>query len=179
MARKIIKRYLPDPDSIKDNRFLKVFGKLIHDPQLWHLTRFSVGHAFLVGLFCAFIPVPFQMLLAAGGAVIFRANIAISVALVWVTNPLTMPFIFGFAYLVGVWTLREESTEFQFELSWDWLSSNLSAIWEPFLLGCLICGTVAALLGYAGIRLFWRLHVLSAWQERVKRREKIAADEDK
>ena len=88
MPRKLIKRYLPDPENIKSNRFLKVFGKVIHDPQLWHLTRYSVGHAFLVGLFCAFVPVPFQMLLAAGGAIIFRANIAISVALVWITNPL-------------------------------------------------------------------------------------------
>ena len=171
MPRKLIKRYLPDPDSIKDNRFLKIFGKLIHDPQLWHLTRYSVGHAFLVGLFCAFVPVPFQMLLAAGGAVIFRANIAISVALVWVTNPFTMPFIFGFAYLVGVWTLGQESGEFNFELSMQWLTDNLSVFWQPFLLGCLICGVVAAAIGYGGIRLFWRLHILSAWQERIKRRE--------
>lgn len=171
MPRKLIKRYLPDPDSIKTNRFLKVFGKVIHDPQLWHLTRYSVGHAFLVGLFCAFIPVPFQMLLAAGGAIIFRANIAISVALVWITNPFTMPFIFGFAYLVGVWLLGQESSEFAFELSWDWLTQNLNQFWEPFLLGCFVCGVVAAILGYGGIRLFWRWHILSAWQKRLESRE--------
>ncbi|WP_196138159.1 DUF2062 domain-containing protein [Aliikangiella sp. G2MR2-5] len=170
MPRKLIKRYLPDPDAIKENRFLRVFGKVIHDPQLWHLTRYSVGHAFLVGLFCAFIPVPFQMVLAAGGAIVFRANIAISIALVWVTNPLTMPVIFGFAYLVGLWTLGQDTSNAEFELSWDWLAAN--DFWAPFLWGCFLCGTICAILGYLGIRLFWRLHILSAWQERVKKREK-------
>lgn len=168
MPRKLIKRYLPDPDQIKDNKFLSIFGRFIHDPQLWHLTRYSVSHAFVVGLFCAFIPVPFQMILAAGGAIIFRANIAISIALVWITNPLTMPFMFGFAYLVGLWTLGQETAGAEFELSWEWLAAN--DFWGPFLWGCLLCATVAGALGYMGIRLFWRFHILSAWQARVKKR---------
>ena len=169
MPRKLIKRYLPNPDTIKDNKFLGIFGKVIHDPQLWHLTRFSVSHAFLVGLFCAFMPVPFQMILAAGGAIIFRANIAISVALVWITNPFTMPFLFGFAYLVGLWTLGQEAESTEFELSWEWLAAN--DFWGPFLWGCFLCAICSAGLGYMGIRLFWRLHILSAWQERIKKRE--------
>jgi uncharacterized protein (DUF2062 family) len=37
-----------------------------------------------VGLFCAFIPVPFQMLLAAPSAIIFSANLPVSIALVWI-----------------------------------------------------------------------------------------------
>ncbi|WP_444998308.1 DUF2062 domain-containing protein [Aliikangiella sp. IMCC44359] len=171
MPRKLIKQYLPNPNTIKDNKFLSIFGKVIHDPQLWHLTRYSVSHAFFVGLFCAFIPVPFQMLLAAGGAILFRANIAISVALVWITNPITMPFLFGFAYLVGVWTLGQESSEFQFELSWQWLADNLNQFWQPLLLGSLICAVICAAIGYLGIRLFWRFHILNAWQERIKKRE--------
>ncbi|MGX5173894.1 DUF2062 domain-containing protein [Aliikangiella sp. IMCC44653] len=171
MPRKLIKRYLPNPDSIKQNRYLKIFGKVIHDPQLWHLTRYSVSNAFLVGLFCAFIPVPFQMLVAAGGAIIFRANIAISVALVWITNPVTMPFLFGLCYFVGAWALASPTSQVTFELSWDWLVNNLNEIWEPFLLGCLICGIITSLLGYALVRLFWRLHIVSAWQKRQTHRK--------
>jgi hypothetical protein len=177
MARKLIKRFLPDPNSIKNNRYLKVFGQAIHDPQLWHLTRYSVAHAFSLGLFCAFIPVPFQMLIAAGGAILFRANLLLSVALVWVTNPLTMPFLFGFAYYIG--TLFIPSSEaFAFELSWQWLESSLAAIWEPFLLGCFICGLVSALLGQIAIRLFWRIHVVNQWKLRaLKRAHKKANSE--
>ncbi len=179
MPRKLIKRYLPDPGKIKDNKFLSIFGSILHDPQLWHLTRYSVGHAFLVGLFCAFIPVPFQMLLAAGGAVLFRANIAISVALVWITNPVTMPFLFGFAYIVGITILGKDSDDFHFELSYEWLSDHLVDLWEPFLLGCLICATVCAILGYLGVRIFWRFHIANAWQERCKNRREAMAERDR
>jgi len=172
MPRKLIKRYLPHPDSVKENKFLSVFGKVIHDPQLWHLTRFSVSHAFMVGLFCAFIPVPFQMLLAAGGAVIFRANIAISVALVWITNPITMPFLFGFSYIVGMWALGLDITNTEFSLSWDWISDNAA----PFLLGSVIAGTAAGAIGYSAIQLFWRMHVLHAWNARIKARQLKKSD---
>ncbi len=169
MARKLIKRFLPDPSKVKDNRFLKIFGSALHDPQLWHLTRYSVAHAFSLGLFCAFIPVPFQMVIAAGAAILFRANLLLSVALVWITNPLTMPFLFGFSYYVGTLFFPENTQEFQFELSWQWLETSLGAIWQPFLLGCFICGIVSAVIGHAAIRIFWRIHVVNQWKMRALR----------
>ncbi|MCO7225848.1 DUF2062 domain-containing protein [Pleionea sp. CnH1-48] len=172
MPKKIIKRVMPAPETIKSHRFLKIFGKLLHDPQLWHLTRYSVANAFAIGLFCAFIPVPFQMPLAAGIAILFRANLPLSVALVWITNPITMPVIFGFAYLVGTWILGDTGGEFPDEFTWEWLSDGLLSIWEPFLLGCLICGIVAAALAYVGMRVFWRIHVASQWKTRIKNRLK-------
>jgi len=151
MPRKLIKRYLPDPHSIKENRFLKIFGKVLHDPQLWHLTRASVSRAFAIGLFCAFIPIPFQMFIAVGSAILFRANIAISFALVWITNPLTIPLFFGFAYFVGLWFFGQPTDN-----------------------TCLICSTVSALIGYFSVRLFWRFHIVSAWKERKIKRMKKA-----
>ena len=94
MPKKIIKRMMPDHQTIKENKYLKIFGNLLHNANLWHLNRHSVAKAFAVGLFFAFIPVPFQMVLAAGLAIIVHANLPLSIALVWITNPLTMPFIF-------------------------------------------------------------------------------------
>jgi uncharacterized protein (DUF2062 family) len=41
------------------------------------------------------------MLLAALAAVLLRCNLPLSVALVWLTNPLTVPAIFFIAYQVG------------------------------------------------------------------------------
>ncbi|MBV1909484.1 MAG: DUF2062 domain-containing protein [Kangiellaceae bacterium] len=172
MPRKIIQKFLPHPDKIKSNRFLKIFGPVIHEPQLWHLTRHSVEKAFLIGLFFAFWPVPFQMVLAAGGAILIRANLPLSVALVWITNPVTMPFLFGFAYYVGTMTLGHASSEFEFELSWQWLEHNLKALWQPFLLGCAICAVVAGIIGYFSIGIFWRLHIRNAWNKRKLRRGK-------
>ncbi len=169
MPRNLIKKYLPKPSQIKDNKFLKVFGPVIHEPMLWHLTRRSVAKAFIVGLFFAFWPVPFQMVLAAAGAIVLRANLPLSVALVWITNPVTMPFLFGIAYFVGIFALGESGNGFEFELSWQWLETNLTSLWQPLLLGCAICGVVAATTGYLFINLFWKWHVMNAWKNRRNR----------
>ncbi len=169
MPRKLIQKYLPDPETIKNNRFLTIFGPVIHEPQLWHLTRHSVSKAFFIGLFFAFWPVPFQMVLAAGGAIIFRANLPLSVALVWITNPITMPFMFGLAYFVGVLALGTHADSFEFELSWQWLEQNLASIWQPFLLGCAICAVISAIIAYISIGLFWRFHIIRAWKQRKNR----------
>ncbi|MDF5922284.1 DUF2062 domain-containing protein [Pseudomonas aeruginosa] len=63
----------PDPESIRSQKSLRFLGKLTHDPNLWHLNRHSVSRAMAAGLFAAFIPMPMQMLLAAGLAVWIRA----------------------------------------------------------------------------------------------------------
>lgn len=153
---------------------MKVFGNLIHDPGLWHLNRYSASGAFAIGLFCAFLPIPFQMVVAAALAIFFRVNLPISVVLVWISNPFTMVPMFYFAYKVGAWILGIPPTGFSFELSFEWLGSELLHIWKPFLLGCFICGGTLSLIGYHTISLFWRYHVARAWKARQARwKEKL------
>lgn len=170
MSRKYFKQYLPDPQSIRENRYLRVFGKLLLDPNLWHLNRRTASSAFAIGLFCAFIPVPFQMVISAGFAILFRVNIPISVATVWISNPITMPPLFYFAYWVGTLVLGVEIGSFDFELSVAWLSSGLLSIWKPFLLGCFLVGVVSSIVGYISVRLLWRLHIISLIKEKHSRR---------
>ena len=102
MPKRLIKKYMPDPEKLKQQKSLQFLGDRLHEPNLWHLNRRSVSLAFAVGLFAAWIPTPGQMAIAAAAAFYFRANLPISVALVWVTNPLTMPPMFYFAYIVGL-----------------------------------------------------------------------------
>ncbi|MCE9969096.1 DUF2062 domain-containing protein, partial [Aeromonas salmonicida] len=89
MPKRIIKRWMPDQKTLKENKRLQLFGNLLLDNNLWHLNRRSAAGAFGVGLFMAWIPVPCQMLLAAGGAIACRVNLPLAVALVWLTNPIT------------------------------------------------------------------------------------------
>ena len=171
MPKKIIKRFLPDHNKIREHKHLQVFGKLIHDPNLWHLNRRSVSGAFSVGLFMAFVPVPFQMVLAAAAAIPLRVNLPISAALVWISIPLTMPPIFYGCYKLGAWVLGTPLQNIEFELTIEWLMTQLGDIWAPFLLGCFLVGALAALTGNLVIRMLWRSLVLKGWQERRKRRK--------
>ena len=170
MPKRIIKRFMPDHEKIRDHKHLKILGPLVKDPNLLHLNRRSVSGAFAVGLFMAWVPVPFQMLLAAIAAVIVRVNLPISVALVWITNPLTMPPMFYFSYKVGTWILGESPKNINFELSMEWLNQSLGTIWQPFLLGCFITGVACSLASYFVIKYLWRAKVIQNWNERKEKR---------
>src|SRR3989344_6938083 len=179
MAKKLIRRYLPDPHKIRDHKHLRLFGTLLHDPNLWHLNRRSASGAFAVGLFMAFVPLPFQMLPAAALAILLRVNLPIAVALVWITNPVTMPAVFYFCYSLGAWLLNTPVHAVEFEISWEWISTELFRIWKPFLLGSSLVSAMSAAAGYFGIRALWRWHVVRDWERRKKKRETLGARSEK
>jgi hypothetical protein len=170
MPRKFFKKYMPNAHDIRNNQALRVFGTLLHDPNLWHLNRRSVSSAFAVGLFFAWWPVPMQMALAAGGAIIVRANLPIASGLVWITNPVTMPPMFYFAYVVGARIIgvpeRTPEHAFKFEASLSWLMSELHMIWKPFLTGCFTLAVVSSILGYITIELVWRYSIIKRQNKR-------------
>jgi len=171
MAKRLIKRWLPDHQKFREHQHLKRFGARLQDPNLWHLSRRSVPGAVSIGLFVAFIPVPFQMVIAAALAIAARVNLPISVALVWVSNPVTMPPLFYFAYRLGARLLGEPVHRVHIEPSMSWLIGELQLIWAPLLVGCLVCGIVAAGVGNLFIRMFWRFHVVRHWQARKEKAE--------
>ncbi len=170
MARKVIKRWFPDLHLVKKYKSLHLFGDILHNPNLWHLNRRSVAGAFAVGLFTAFMPVPFQMIMAAAVAMVFRVNLPISVLLVWISNPITIAPIFYTAYKVGKWVLGEPPGAFHFEPTLDWFFTEFSEVWQPLLTGCFLMGSSASLLGYASIRLYWRYYVVRMLEKRRRRR---------
>ncbi len=169
MPKKIIKKFLPKREDIKNQKILTVFGNLLNEPNLWCLNRRSAAGAFAIGLFMAFIPLPSQMIMAAGMAILLKVNLPISVALVWVTNPVTMPVIFYGAYKVGTFLLNTPEYEFHFQLTWDFLLNQMHQIGPPFLLGSLVCGIFFGAVGYFGINALWRLSVVRNWNKRKLR----------
>jgi uncharacterized protein (DUF2062 family) len=171
MPKKIIKRLMPDHKTIKNNKHLKIFGNLLNNANLWHLNRRSVAKAFAVGLFFAFIPVPFQMVLAAGVSIIVHSNLPLSIALVWITNPLTMPAIFYACYIVGTWVLGGSEQAFAFEASWQWIMQSISTIGPAFLLGCAILATLFSIVGFFSIQTLWRYSVIKEWRKRSLRKQ--------
>lgn len=172
MPRELLKRYLPTPERIKRARSLRFLGTILHDPQLWHITRHSVARAMACGLFVTMLPIPMQMLLAAFLAISVRANLPISVSLVWLTNPITMPPVFFAQYKIGTLLLGAPERSMPMELSIAWLTSEIQHIWQPMLVGSLLTGVVAATLGYFGTLLYWRFWVARNWKRRKLRRRR-------
>jgi uncharacterized protein (DUF2062 family) len=168
--KKFFKQSLPPVAQIKSHPRLQFLGTLLHDPNLWHFNRRSLSGATAVGLFCAFIPMPMQMLSAAILAICFRVNLVLASSLVWITNPITIPAFFYICYKVGSFLLGMPDQRLEFQFSQEWFLEILGTFWQPLLLGCLVMGTLSAITGYLLVNAIWRLHVGHVWQNRCKTR---------
>jgi len=169
MLKKRLQRYLPSPAQIRETRALKPVAHLLSRSEIWHLNRRSAAGAVFIGLFCAFLPVPMQMIIAAVLAIAARCNLPISVALVWITNPLTIPPIFYFTYRLGAWLLDMHISVSTIDLNMWWIWDNLGTIGYPLVFGSLVCGWVAGVTGFVVTRVLWRLHVIRRWELRRAR----------
>jgi uncharacterized protein (DUF2062 family) len=171
MPRRLLRRYIPTPQVLREHSALRPLGALLYKhPEIWHLHRRSVSGACFIGLFCAFLPIPLQMLVAAIIAIATRCNLPVAVALVWVTNPITMPPVFFFAYKLGAWLLGTHLVIDAVELDLAWLTSQVAQVWKPLLVGSLVCGWVSGVSAFVIVRVLWRVHVIRLWRERRERR---------
>lgn len=157
---------MPHPHAVRDHKVLRVFGRILHDPNLFHLNRTSAARGCAIGIFWALIPMPFQMIPAAICAILFRGNLVLSVALVWLTNPLTIPPIFYATYHFGRWLLNRPPREIAFEFTWDSLWEHADEIWRSLYFGSFVAGVLLGTLTYLAIRLFWRCQVTWRWYRR-------------
>lgn len=159
MPRKFFRRLTPNRQRIVNQPFLRPVAQFLGDPNLWHLNRRSVSGGVALGLFLAFIPLPGQMLIAAVGAIAMRVNIALAVAMVWATNPITIPPLLWLAYQIGAMLTGAALAPPTGEMSVGYAMSQLPAIWLPLGVGLLTLSFVSALLGFAVIRVLWRINI--------------------
>lgn len=174
MPPRLLQRLMPTPDRIKKQGSLRFMAPLLADPRLWLLTRRSVANAMSIGLFCAMLPIPFQMAVAAVAARISRANLALSVGLVWVTNPLTMPLIFYAQFRLGAFFLDTPVWDPPSRISTRWMAEQLQGILPSLLLGAILMAIALGILGNVCVRLIWRWHVSRQWvmrRQRYRRRD--------
>lgn len=169
-VKKKLAKWAPTPQKLREHRSLRFFGSLLDRGHLWQLSRLSAARAFAIGLYCAMLPIPGQMFVSVALAIRFRANLPLSFALIFITNPLTMPPIFFAAYELGAWLTDTSLTEIEFHASWSWLSHSLGDIWLPLIIGSQVMGICLALAGYFLIDQLWRNAVRRQWHARKLRR---------
>ena len=169
MPRRLIRKLSPHPDKLRQRWIFRVFGSRLADMHLWATSRRSITGAFGTGIAICFIPLPVHMPLALLSALLWRLNLPVLVATVFIVNPLTMVPIYYGAYRVGAAAVGQVATGFAFQLSWDWLQNGLGPLWKPFLTGCLLCGLILGYAAYAGLELVWRCNTVRRLNARAKR----------
>lgn len=177
--RKFLRKYLPSPTAVADNRWLAPFAGALRHPRLWCLNRHSAAGAVAIGLFCGLIPGPLQMLGAALGAMAFRANLPLALLVTLYSNPLTIIPLYLLAYALGLrlWSIVGQATTKPFtpppaftpdylrewaEKLFDWAAG----MGEPLLLGLPALATLLAGIGYIAVHCLWRCHSIHARRQR-------------
>jgi uncharacterized protein (TIGR03546 family) len=143
-------------------RFLKIRGR----PR-----QIALGLA--LGLFIGMTPtLGIQTAIALFAASVLKWN-KISAALgVWITNPLTAPFIYGLTYVVGKKILGiAQSPELTDEFSvgaFRAIVNKTPEIFGALMVGGAVLGLLLAVLGY-----YLSYSVLERYQEQIKSRIKV------
>jgi uncharacterized protein (DUF2062 family) len=159
MPRRFFRKFALKRHQVSEQWFMSPFRHLLHDRRLWGIRRRTVVPAFAIGLFIAFLPTPGHTIMSILSAIAFRVNIPVAAVSTLVSNPVTMGPMYYLAYQLGQYLLDTPFQEFQFEMSWNWVTHTFVTIWQPMLLGCIILGIAAAVIGYIVLDLFWRLSI--------------------
>ncbi len=137
------------------NKYIVKFSAFVNAENLWHFHRESVAKGIAVGVACGWIPLPFHTVIAIFLAIVMDCNIPLAVTAIWVANPLTMPFMYYFAYELGRKIMGVHLPAMHAHLTMQYTIDALHELWQPVLLGCLICALVSGLVVYLSIHIIW------------------------
>jgi len=156
-----LRKYLPTPSEVNEYRYIHIFGDTLKQAELWAFNRNSVAKGIAVGLFGAFLPMPFEMIAALFIAAMIGGNIPFALAGVWISNPLTWIPMYTPCYLLGARLLGVEPIPVHeitiLQVGWHYV-----ALW----LGCLIVGLTLSVIAHFSITFVWRMHIINRWKNR-------------
>lgn len=192
-----IKAWLPKPETLRSNRWLRWLGPLLHQPRLWHFSRKGIALGLAIGIFFGLLIPVAQIPFAATIAVVMRANLPMAVASTLVTNPVTFGPVYYGAYRLGKALLGEPAPtdkEINDQLAIAQAAPRedlgiadrigvwwrqLGAVGKPLFLGLLIVATVGGLLAYFITSAIWALRTRWSRRRRVLRRHRPVVPQDK
>ena len=158
-----LKEITPDRHTLEKLWCLKPFKALVLDRGCWTFNRHSVTRSFALGLFIAFIPptpLPVHIVTCVILGVLFRLNLPVLIATVFLSNPFTwVPQVAGSIW-VGAKLMGLDLMPVLHELHQHHPWRHIGELWAPLLLGALVLGLTAAAAGYVLAQLAWRAHVL-------------------
>ena len=171
---------------IRSRRIIRLVLSSHHSPK-------EIAGGAALGTFIGFAPLMgFQMVIAAVLSTFFRLSRVAAMGMVYVSNPITAVPIYVSCYYLGVWLLSpfgfrvlsrariEEIFAWPEDVGrWDsiWLKVGdiFNLGWEglaPLWLGCVVCGSVSAVIAYYVALRFVTGHRLLKAQRMAKRAQK-------
>jgi uncharacterized protein (DUF2062 family) len=151
------------------------FLKRAHRPgrrSLWDFNRGSVSRGVAVGLFFGILTPVAQIVFATFVAVAVRGHLLTAAASTFITNPVTLPFVYYYAYRVGLLltgrsadldddvAVSEAAAEEALDVT-HWPTTLIewaSSIALPFLVGLVLSALVVATLGYVLVQAGWTVY---------------------
>ncbi len=170
MPRRFFRKFGFKRHKISQQWYLRPVRHLLNNPAYWGIRRKTVVPGFSLGLFIAFTPIPAHTLLAVLMALVLRVNIPATIIGTLLMNPLTLVPMFLLAYRVGLFLLGFEPQPFEPQLSLEWFTHGFINVWQPLLLGCILCGALASLIGFIGLDLLWRASLADYLAARRRRK---------
>lgn len=185
-----LRQWLPSPETIQRNRWLRWLGPTLHHPRLWHFSRKGIAMGLALGIFFGLLVPVAQIPLSAAAAVVMRANLPMAVASTLVTNPVTFGPVYFAAYKTGQLVLgREKSVHAAAEpdnlpsgptagkpseKNWvSWASATwawLGDAGKPLVVGLGLFACIGGLLAYALTSLAWAFYIRRSRARRLAQR---------
>lgn len=181
-------KHIPTQETVLAYPFLHPVRHILDHHGLWQFNRRSVAWGAAIGLFFSVaIPIA-QIPVAAMVAIYFRVNVPVAIFGTLLSNPFTTPAILFFAYqlgslLVGHVQPAQASVVTQVARPADktgflsnaanwityWIEWVQSAGW-PLVIGLALLSILLAVIGYAGVKILWRMQAALRWKKRCQER---------
>lgn len=183
-----IKAWLPKPEALQNNRWLRWMGPVLNHPRLWHFSRKGIALGLALGIFFGLLIPVAQIPFAAALAVALRANVPMAVASTLVTNPVTFGPVYYGAYRLGKAVLGEKAPtdrEIESELqaaqeapaAIEGLGNRarhafkqLSTVGKPLVVGLAIVASLSGIVVYFLVSGIWILR--TRWQRSKRLRSR-------
>lgn len=141
--------------NINANEKVKAFVQKYNIPfQYLSINRKMIANGIAVGVFVSLIIMPMQTLIVLLAMPFVRFNIPIAIAVTWLSNPFTTPFILYMEYTTGSFLLGMQPTEV--EITLEWFMKNLKSIFVPLYAGTAFYSIIGSILAYYFVNLLWR-----------------------
>lgn len=173
-----VRRNSPSRDQIVEHRWLRPFAHRIAHSQLWRFSRRSVPRGAALGLFVGiFLLIPgVQIAGVALLALPFRANIPLGVAMTFLSNPLTTPFIIAGSIWLGntLFGLHADVTAIDRMVAsgagiGEWLGWLASDAAPALVAGLFVVSAISAVVGYVLASVGWTVWLRLRWRARLRR----------